>query len=138
MVGQTKAPTGDEKRRLAVLKEHVPCIPCLVSVKRIRLPTIQHLVEGFKRLGHTYTYPSCAWHHQANPESWSVEYCEEVLGPSLENGKRTFQAAFGLERDLVKVADFLIESYLNAKWDGYKVPANIRRLAIELWTHLKT
>lgn len=143
MVGKTKAPTAAEKRRMDILKEHVPCIPCLLITNRIRLPDIQHTVSGMKRDGHISTYSSCPWHHRGHPlENWQTldghlggprQATMGLLGPSLAMGKRSFAAEFGPEALLVKIADFLVERFEEQPWMDYHVPENLRKAIREYW-----
>ena len=138
MVGKTKAPTADEKRRLNTLKEHMPCLPCLLTAKRNRLPTIQHIVSGFTREGHSQTYSSCGWHHLGIiPDGWSRQDISGFLGPSMTMGKRTFCAEYGSEHTLVAVQDLLLVEFATHPWFDYDVPTGVRRRAIEHWTSMK-
>jgi len=143
MVGRTKAPTKDEKRRMTVLKENVPCIPCLLLIGKVRLPSIQHTVSGMTRDGHLITYSSCEWHHFGYPlENWQQlsgsdgganQATSGLLGPSLANGKRTFEAFFGPERLLVSIASRLIASFEQSPWMDYNIHHDVARKARDYW-----
>ena len=143
MVGKTKAPTKEEKRRMTVLKENVPCIPCLLVVNKIRLPSIQHTVSGMRRDGHESTYSSCDWHHFGHPlENWqqlpgadggAKQATSGLLGPSLAHGKRTFQEFFGHEDVLVTIASRLVASYEASPWMDYNVPHDVRTRCRSYW-----
>ncbi len=138
MVGKSKPPTVAEKRRLATIKEHMPCIPCLLTLNRKRLPTVQHVVSGFTREGHSQTYASCDWHHLGiKADGWSRQDMSGLLGPSLMMGKRTFQSEYGLESGLIVVQDLLIKAFAEHPWFNYDVPIDIRRSAIALWISIK-
>lgn len=102
---------------MTVLKENCPCLPCLLDTGRMRLPTIQHVSRGYKRLGHGYTYPACEWHHLGLPPS--------IGGPSLANGRRPFEAHYGPEEFLVRLADYMLEAYDNSPWMDYNVPTSV-------------
>jgi len=117
MVGRTKAATADEKRRMTVLKENVPCIPCLLEHGQISLPTIQHVSRGYKRLGHGATYSACSWHHFGYPPS--------VGGPSLADGRRPFEAHYGPEEFLVRMANYCLDQYDTTPWIDYNVPTSV-------------
>lgn len=117
MVGKTKRATADEARRMTVLKENVPCLCCLIDTARIRLPTIQHVTRGRKRLGHGFTYPSCEWHHLALPP--------DVGGPSLADGRKPFEAHYGPEEFLVRMADYCLDQYDESPWIDYNVPTSV-------------
>ena len=143
MVGKTKAPTADEKRRMTTLKENVPCIPCLVVTNKIRLPSIQHTVHGMRRDGHQSTYSSCDWHHFGHPlENWQSlpgaaggpkQATSGLLGPSFAWGRRPFESFFGPERVLVTIASRLIASFEQSPWIDYNVPHDVRRRARSFW-----
>ena len=138
MVGRAKPPTRAEKARMTFLKEHMPCLPCLLVVNLPRLPSVQHLVEGMKRVGHLHSYSSCEWHHfgytfgGASPQRMIGE-----LGPSLAHGKRTFQSFFGSERILVRIQDRFYASYRANPWMDYDVPDNVRVKARHEWDRLR-
>jgi len=142
VVGKVKKPTPDEKRRMTILKENVPCIPCLVLGKT-RLPTIQHTVSGMTRDGHMSTYSSCTWHHLSHPlENWQSlpgaigganQATSGLLGPSIAHGRRGFEAFFGPEELLVTIASKLVKSYEANPWLDYDVPYSIKSKAIDFW-----
>ena len=52
-------------------------------------------------------------------------------------GKRTFQAEYGLESELVQIQDLLLKEFADHPWFDYDVPVDIRRRAIGLWTSMK-
>ena len=142
MVGKTKTPTKEEKRRMTVLKENIPCIPCLVLGKN-RLPSIQHTVSGMTRDGHLSTYSSCEWHHFGYPlENWQQlpgaagganQATSGMLGPSIAQGKRLFVEFFGPEALLVVIASKLVASYESSPWLDYNVPYDVQRKARDYW-----
>jgi hypothetical protein len=142
MVGSTKAPNKDEKRRMTVLKENVPCIPCLM-VGKIRLPSIQHTVSGMTRDGHDSTYSSCEWHHFGHPlENWQSlpghigganQASSGLLGPSFAMGRRPFESFFGPEALLVAIASRLVASFERSPWMDYNVPHDVRSRARSYW-----
>lgn len=136
MVGKSKAPTADERRRMKTIKEHTPCIPCmLISRRMIRYPEVRHVVEGMKRLGHRYTYGLCPWHHRGVIDNnRTTQSMIGQFGPSLSGGKKPFQQRFGPERLLVKVQDYLLEEYDRSPWDYYSVPHEVRRDMLLRWT----
>lgn len=142
MVGKTKTPSKSEKHRMTVLKENVPCIPCLVQGK-VRLPSIQHTVSGMKRDGHLSTYSSCEWHHFAVPlENWEQlpgsdgganQATSGLLGPSIAHGKRTFVEFFGSELLLISIASRLVKSFDQSPWMDYDVPYDIQHSVKSYW-----
>jgi hypothetical protein len=127
VVGKTKPPTADEKRRLETLKEHVPCIPCLLRRLPSRLPTIQHTTSGFTRDGHASTYSACEWHHLGDHTAFgSRQAAIGALGPSLALSKRDYAIEFGPEKFLVAAADQLLSCYHEDPWPDYDVPYEVR------------
>jgi len=137
MVGKTTA-TAAEKRRLALIKEHMPCIPCLLTLNRTRLPTVQHVTSGFTREGHHKTYASCDWHHLGvKANGWSRQAMSGLLGPSLTMGKRTFQDEYGHEHVLVAVQDQLIKEFAEHPWLDYDISTDCRRRVTDLWISMK-
>ena len=143
MVGKTKA-TAADKRRMKTIKEHMPCIPCMLSLERLRLPTIQHVVSGFTREGHHRTYASCGWHHLGEKaidlegDEWSRQDMSGLLGPSLTFGKKIFAGHFGSEDVLIAVQDLLLESFASSPWLDYSIPYEVRREATDLWLKMKS
>lgn len=75
-------------------------------------PEIHHIAKGFKRLGHEFTLPLCAWHHRAEPPFMGMKKSEarEVFGPSLAMGKRSFQKWFGSEEQLLEQINWWLKS----------------------------
>ena len=139
MVGRTKKPTADEKRRMETIKNHIPCLPCIIvsDGRYVRYPEVQHVVEGFKRLGHEFTHPLCGWHHRGIIlDNWTTQAMLGAYGPSLSQGKKTFAVRFGSERNLVKLTDWLLEQFERKPWDYYNIPYDIRREAIRKWEGL--
>lgn len=142
MVGKTKTPTKDEKRRMTVLKENIPCIPCMMIGKN-RLPSIQHTVSGTRRDGHDSTYSSCEWHHFGMPlQNWEQlpgnigganQASSGLLGPSFAHGRRPFELFFGPEALLVSIASRLVKSFEAHPWMDYHVPNDVRRRAQSYW-----
>lgn len=147
MVGKTKPPTKDEKRRMTILKENIPCIPCLLVVDKVRLPSIQHTVSGMTRDGHQSTYSACDWHHFGHPlENWQTlpghiggakQATSGLLGPSFAWGRRPFEAFFGPEELLVKIASRLVASFEQSPWIDYNVPHDLRRRVRHFWESRK-
>ena len=129
MVGKSKAATKDEKSRMDWIgQQYGGCIPCLLTGNPQREATVQHIVEGSKRLGHTSTYGSCVWHHLGNPP--------EMPSPSLHNGKKTFQAYFGAETTLCDLQTFLIEAWKIHFWVPWHIPPEVISELRTLWGKL--
>lgn len=136
MVGKAKAPNAAEKQRLDILKEHCPCLLCLLKKGRVRLPDIQHMVAGFTRLGHEATYSSCEWHHRGLvPDGYTRQRMMGYLGPSLAMGKRTFVQEYGSEELLLAVQNYILEAYERFQWMDYDVPNGVRNTAVKMWVY---
>lgn len=105
-----KQPTKAERARFQRLQE-MGCICCRIFAGRYRAPDIHHLVEGGRRLGHSYTIPLCEWHHRGlPPDPWgSPPLAERFLGPSLAISKRRFKAVFGTEREMLATTNKRLE-----------------------------
>lgn len=104
-----KPPTKDERARFQRLQE-MGCVCCRLFTGRYRAPDIHHLVEGGRRLGHSYTVPLCEWHHRGLPPApWNANLAEMWLGPSLAASKRRFVAVFGTERELLDLTNQRLE-----------------------------
>ena len=115
-----------------------PCLPCLLINNRPRLPTIQHIVRG-RRLGHLYTYSSCIFHHLGLSDDPKHKDLTPILGPSLANGRKPFEAFFGDEITvLLPIQNLILEAFVSQGWSDYNVPTDVRRAARSLWKTLKT
>jgi hypothetical protein len=134
VVGKTKTPTKAEKDRMTILKEHVPCIPCLLATRKVRLPSIQHTVSGMTRDGHMSTYSACDWHHFGIRQEGSTnQQMSGMLGPPLTFGRREYESFFGPESLLVAIASKLVSNFQEYPWMDYDVPYETRRRAIHFW-----
>ena len=117
MVGKTKYVTKEQKKRMDKIAA-LPCLPCLIEGKS-RASTVQHVTEGFRRLGHDYTYGSCPWHHQKIKDSGYVAYTDQqitgLLGPSFASGRRAFEERYGDERYvLIPLQNWMLNA---SKWN---------------------
>ena len=111
MVGKTKHATAAQKKRMSRISA-LPCLPCLIE-NMIRASTVQHVTEGYRRLGHDYTYGSCEWHHQGYKvdglSACTKQQLMGILGPSFAHGRRAFEERYGDERYvLVPLMDFIL------------------------------
>ena len=116
---QSKAakPTKAQELRFQAIYS-VGCLPCWLLGIEFNPCTIQHVVEGRKRLGHDFTYGACGWHHQGYPlDGKTQKQTEEMLGPSLALSKKKYIERFGSERELVRLENQMISGYLQA-WSG--------------------
>lgn len=104
MKTSTGKPTKAQQARFKALRE-IGCICCWNYLGRYVVPEIHHIVKGMKRLGHDYTLPLCPAHHRGVIEAG----CHDVYGPSLAHGKRTFEAVFGTEAQLLETVNAMLE-----------------------------
>jgi len=127
MVGKSKPASASEKERMSLIKEQAWCIPCILNWTPNRpVTTIQHVVEGMKRLGQDKSYGSCPWHHLGlEPPTMTRHEAMHFFGPSLAHGKKTFQSCWGPERNLVKLQDLLIEKWTAMPWEQYNLPRHV-------------
>jgi hypothetical protein len=129
--------TKQDKDRMGTLKEHVPCIACLLTINMgYRLPTIHHLTSGFRRRGHQETVPLCAWHHQGDTECYSKQEIMGILGPSYAHGRRGFEEVYGGDDTLLAVTNKILFHFGRDPWLDYDLPEYVRRDAIELWREM--
>lgn len=119
MHSKAKGPTLAEKMRFEAIKQ-VGCVPCWLLGISFNPCTIQHVVEGRKRLGHSFTYGACCWHHFGHPlEGKTQKQTEAIMGPSLALTKKKYNERFGSERELVELCNQMIEPYLREWQEGY-------------------
>ena len=117
MHSKAKPPTLAERQRFAAIYE-TGCTPCWLRGIEFQPCTIQHVVEGRKRLGHSATYGACEWHHFGHPKGGlTAKQTEDMLGPSLALSKKKYVETFGSERELIELCNKMIEQYLQA-WRG--------------------
>ena len=135
MVGKTKRASAQERKRMQTLKEHIPCICCmLLTSYSYRLPEIHHRVSGYKRHGHQETIPLCEYHHRGlRPDGLSAQECLGTLGPALTDGRATFEAFFGPEELLLKYTNKLLATWAQEQWMDYMVPHRVRVGLREDW-----
>ena len=139
MVGRTTPPTAEEKRRMELIGEQIfGCIPCLLEDLPFRAATVQHVVEGGKRLGHQATYGLCPWHHFATKPDpgMSKTTILKVFGPSLANGSKPYRERYGSEAMLVEVQDFMIDLWLQHPWFPADLPQAARDHTRAYWRQL--
>jgi len=106
-----KPPTKQEALRMSQLKD-MGCIVTRLSFGAFAGADIHHLTKGGRRLGHMQTIPLCPWFHRAVPNiGLTPDAMRELYGPSMAEGKRAFENAFGTE-------EYLLEE--TNKWLGLK------------------
>jgi hypothetical protein len=105
---QAKGATKAEKQRFQYITE-LGCIACR-QLGLTRHAEVHHIVEGNKRLGHSFTIGLCPWHHRSVIEMGSC-MAEWIYGPALGGdhaNKRAFYKIFGSERELLEKQNELL------------------------------
>lgn len=138
MVGKSKPARGQDKERLQIPKAHCPCICCLLTRDRTRLPEVHHIVEGQTRLGHAYSYSMCEYHHRGMlHEGLSRQEHIGMIGPSLAYGSKPFVEFFGTQGNLLRLQDIMLDSFHDSPWLDYDVPYLVRRELHQSWIRSK-
>jgi hypothetical protein len=90
------------------------CICCKKAGSGYRAPDIHHVLRGGRRIGHQATLPLCPWHHRRVPlgGAHDYQYCVKVLGPSLADGSKPFNARWGNQLALLEEVDELIAALI--------------------------
>lgn len=126
MVGRTKPARGDEKLRMDLIKHYIGCLPSLLRGFPNGHATVQHVVEGRKRLGHRYTYGASKWHHLGYCRGGlGVEEMTRRYGPSLAHNPRQYHDEFGTEHELVALTDKAIELFQSSPWEPFDMPYSV-------------
>lgn len=98
-------PTREEKRRIvemlalgcAACKQEPPGWPAGRAC-------VHHIVEGNRRLGHIYTIPLCAGHHQGIWTRAQRHYMQtsaiQMRAIALSDGSKLFVERYGTEREM--------------------------------------
>ena len=130
-------PTKAESERMQAIKDS-GCIACMLATRGTQAPDIHHITSGGRRQGHEKTIGLCPFHHRGFiPEGQSKQSMSGVFGPSLAWGKKTFNEFFGSEQILWVVQNAVIAEFKQSPWYDYRVPYEIRRKAMRLWTREK-
>lgn len=63
-----------------------------------------HLTSASLRLGHEFMVGLCVWHHAGRlyVEGWDIDMHRDNLGPSLAEGSKPFNEAFGSDEFLLE------------------------------------
>lgn len=126
MVGRTKSATVAEKDRMDRIRLYVGCLPSLLRGFPNGHATVQHVVEGRKRLGHRYTYGASEWHHLGRCEDdMGVRAMTESYGPSLAHSPADYHDEFGSEHELVALCDRALELHDQRQWPEYDMPMDV-------------
>lgn len=93
-------PTQLEEQWMAAVKKY-GCLCCLFMGyphdEDRCVVEAHHLLSGGIRMGHLFTVGLCLWHHRGRLiiQGWNHKTHRRELGPSLAEGSKTFEAAFG-------------------------------------------
>jgi hypothetical protein len=83
------------------------CICCKKAGSGYRAPDIHHVLRGGRRIGHQATLPLCPEHHRY-PTSNSLN-AGAVVGPSLADGSKKFEACWGSQLKLLAEVNEMIK-----------------------------
>lgn len=137
MVGKVIPATPDEKAYQHTIRTYCGCLPCLLEGKFDRHATIQHVSEGRKRVGQWAVYGLCEWHHLARCDrgrDWRRMVA--VYGPSLALSKQAYYDAYGTERQLMDVQEYMVGLFDARPWQEHRVPADIAMKVRSFWVSL--
>ena len=99
MVGKTKHRTKADGEVIEALTS-LGCICCKI-MGGFRSAEFHHITDRGRRVGHQYGLPLCEWHHRGLPPAgMTAPLAREQLGPSLAEGKASFESTFGTEAEL--------------------------------------
>ena len=124
-----------EQRRIALIKQHVSCLPCLLqNAPTLRNATIRHVCKDRKMLGHGYTYPVCEWHGAGIPPiGLSTAEATLFFGPSAAHDREDYLWRYGPELVLVDVASMAVNAHTKAPWIDYNIPVKVHAQLIGYW-----
>jgi hypothetical protein len=82
--------------------QQLGCIACRKAGSGYRAPDIHHILRSGRRVGHQHTLPLCPEHHRY-PSNGTV------VGPSLADGSKLFEAKWGKQIELLAEVNRLIK-----------------------------
>ena len=101
-------PTASEARHLEAVAS-LWCMPCAMDGWDGILATVQHVVEGNRRLGHAFVWGGCCWHHLGDPPgNYTIADATARWGPSVQHELQRFQRVFAPELTLVLMTENLL------------------------------
>jgi hypothetical protein len=100
-------PKKDELIRFRKLHA-LGCICCRKAGSGYRTPDLHHLLSGGRRMGHAWTIGLCPEHHRF-PSNGTV------VGPSLADGSKRFEAHWGTQRELLAEVNELLSGRENGQ-----------------------
>jgi len=117
-------PTREEKRRMSAILT-LGCAACVQEPPGwpAARPSVHHIVEGNRRLGHLYTIPLCAGHHQGRWTRAQRHYMDssviEMRAIALSDGSKLFVLRYGTERELWEATQLMLD--LPVIWPESKI-----------------
>lgn len=146
MVGKTKPIKPRDQLRFRIICDYMGCLCCALDERsagyeEIALTTIEHVTEHGRRLPdeHQATIGLCPWHHQGIP--WNTMTKKKmllILGPSLADGRKPFEAHYGDEVNvLLPLQDELIIWFADEPWQEYTMPERIRQRIRSKWIEIR-
>ena len=108
------------------IKYYGGCLPSLLRGFPNGHCTIQHVVDGRRRLGHMFTYGASQWHHQGfTRDHMTQAEMTEHFGPSLALNPRQYHDEFGSEQQLVALQNRVIEVFHDDPWPEFDMPMKV-------------
>lgn len=95
----TRAPTKYEAERIEAMKR-LGCVACAVLGIPYADIEIHHILDGGRRMGHWFTIPLCAGHHQGRFTALQRDLIDEKQQVAISDGRKLFNAVYGTERQL--------------------------------------
>jgi hypothetical protein len=94
------------------------CIPCLSWALQEKMDlddvavgvTYDHKKSGNIRIGHTAGFGFCLWHHLGRIGMRSHDWMRRKFGPSLMDGGKLFEEAYGSNDELIALQTYALES----------------------------
>lgn len=106
------SPTKEEEKRFQIAQE-TGCVACLQLGILGNPGDAHHLLEGGRRVSHSYTVILCPYHHRSIPPgNLNDKQAYERFGPSLAKRPREFKERFGDNVFLLELQNAAIEKYL--------------------------
>lgn len=95
----TRAPTKREAQRIQAMMK-LGCVACAVLGIPYANVECHHLLDGGVRMGHWFTLPLCAGHHQGRFTTLQRKLLEREQRVGISDGRKRFNAVYGTERAL--------------------------------------
>jgi hypothetical protein len=131
MKHSTGRPTRYEQERIEAMVK-LGCAACAHLGIPYAQIEVHHILDGGVRMGHWFTIPLCAGHHQGYFTKLQTELIEPQKLVSISSGRKAFRRVYPTERELwVRVQNKL---KLPAVWPTSKVLA--RRVHVGANTNL--